>query len=534
MKKKITWHWLLCFLFIAVVCLLPTDTVQAAVEYTYEFDSAKQAYYITDATVTPPENAIVLPTSYNGYPVIGLKGAAFSYEKYIKKIVIPSAYTTIEKGAFSSCRHLEEVEIKAQITTLHGGIFSNCRKLKKITLPDTLKKIETQAFFSCGVKEIVIPKSVTVIEKGAFFDCEELEKVVIKGKIKTLKGSTFNQCPNLKKLNLPNTLKKIETNAISYCGIETITLPASVTTVENAAIASCTNLYQVICKGKNTEFDGVFYGVPTNEVTVVAPKNSTTYTSAMLRRYVVTNSSKFKFRSNGKKMFVGEKKYLQVCNNPYEVEWKTSNASVVDVDESGCLTAKKKGTATITAKINGKKYKYKCTVVKRTEKNVLNIVYNNYVTKDMTDYEKVVAANMFLAQNMEYGRLFWGEEKKSDAIKNALTKGVGTCKGYAYTYKKILDHYGITNKIVKGSATERHLRSCSDHVWNMVKIGTRWYHVDVTWNDPIDKGLDWDYYWSRYLVVSNDKLDDDHKWSKKKYPIASKKAPDKKVTTKKK
>lgn len=57
--------------------------------------------------------------------------------------------------------------------------------------------------------------------------------------------------------------------------------------------------------------------------------------------------------------------------------------SVVSVNSEGLLTEKKTGTATITAKINGKKYTYKITVVKRTEKNVLNIAWSNYVTKAM-------------------------------------------------------------------------------------------------------------------------------------------------------
>jgi uncharacterized protein YjdB len=44
------------------------------------------------------------------------------------------------------------------------------------------------------------------------------------------------------------------------------------------------------------------------------------------------------------------------------VKWSTSNKKIITVDKKGKVTAKKKGSATITAKAGTKSYKCKVTV----------------------------------------------------------------------------------------------------------------------------------------------------------------------------
>ena len=466
MKRKFAWQWLICFLFIAIGCLLPTDTVKAEIDYRYVFQEKEQAYYIEHIWGVEKDEELELPTSYNGYPVVGIKKGALTYNDNVKKVTIPHGYTTIEEWAFSQCDNLEEVIIHGEIKKLNQYTFRDCDKLKTVVLPDTLKTIDDWAFYDCGIQKITLPKSVKKIGDCAFRSCE--------------------------------------------------------------------NLYQLVVKGDRITFgDWVFYEASTNQLTIVAKKGSDAYEYAETNGHWASESTKFKVKLNGKKMFVGEKKKLITYNNPYKVTWKSSNKKVVAIDKEGTITAKKTGKATITAKINGKSYKYKITVVKRNEKNVLNIVWSNYVTKDMTDYEKILAANKWLAQNVTYDKKNYYNGSIpmiSHTAEGALAKGVAVCDGYAYAYQKIIDHYGIENKIVYGSANNGTGSGYVGHAWNLVKIGTRWYHVDVTWNDPVGD-LGWDYVRDDYLLLSNAKMDDDHKWVKKDYPTASKKAPDTNITT---
>ncbi|MCD8396131.1 MAG: Ig-like domain-containing protein [Lachnospiraceae bacterium] len=59
----------------------------------------------------------------------------------------------------------------------------------------------------------------------------------------------------------------------------------------------------------------------------------------------------------------GQTLTLEITGTDSTVTWKSSKASIAKVNSKGKVTAKKKGTATITATVDGVKYKCKITVV---------------------------------------------------------------------------------------------------------------------------------------------------------------------------
>ncbi|MCD7955322.1 MAG: Ig-like domain-containing protein [Lachnospiraceae bacterium] len=61
---------------------------------------------------------------------------------------------------------------------------------------------------------------------------------------------------------------------------------------------------------------------------------------------------------------VGKTKKLKISGTTETVTWKSSNKKVATVSKTGKITAKKAGTATITATVLGKKYKCVVTVSK--------------------------------------------------------------------------------------------------------------------------------------------------------------------------
>ena len=64
---------------------------------------------------------------------------------------------------------------------------------------------------------------------------------------------------------------------------------------------------------------------------------------------------------------------------------------------------------------------------------------------------------------------------KSNIAYGPLIEGYGLCGGYTDAMALFLDYYNIPNfKVI----TE-------NHVWNVVKINDKWYHLDLTWDDPV-------------------------------------------------
>ena len=79
---------------------------------------------------------------------------------------------------------------------------------------------------------------------------------------------------------------------------------------------------------------------------------------------VVQAASSIKISKKKKTLRVGDKYTLKITGTSKKVKWKSSNKKVATVNSKGKVKAKKKGTATITAKVGGKKYKCKITVKK--------------------------------------------------------------------------------------------------------------------------------------------------------------------------
>ena len=63
----------------------------------------------------------------------------------------------------------------------------------------------------------------------------------------------------------------------------------------------------------------------------------------------------------------------------------------------------------------------------------------------------------------------------------ALVEGDAVCQGYTLAYNYLLKQLGIDAVIVISNAM--------NHAWSMVNIDGEYYHVDVTWDDPVPDKL---------------------------------------------
>jgi len=77
--------------------------------------------------------------------------------------------------------------------------------------------------------------------------------------------------------------------------------------------------------------------------------------------YTVQAAS-IKINKTKKTLNVKQTYTLKITGSKKKVKWSSSNKKVATVNAKGKVTAKKKGTATITAKVNGKKYTCKIKV----------------------------------------------------------------------------------------------------------------------------------------------------------------------------
>ncbi len=106
------------------------------------------------------------------------------------------------------------------------------------------------------------------------------------------------------------------------------------------------------------------------------------------------------------------------------------------------------------------------------------------VKSSMTDFEVEVYIHNYLVNNCKYDTTYKAENAHN--MYGALVNGVAVCEGYAYAFQHLCRLAGIQSIVVKGELkTDSKTES---HAWNMVELEGKYYHIDVTSDDPVMNG----------------------------------------------
>ena len=116
-------------------------------------------------------------------------------------------------------------------------------------------------------------------------------------------------------------------------------------------------------------------------------------------------------------------------------------------------------------------------VINATEAKVSEAL--TWIPSNATRFQIVQALHDYLVRNCVYDRSAVNEAvSPSRTAYGALANGKAVCQGYSLAYKLLLRRAGVPAVYVGSDSMQ--------HAWNMVQMeNNAWYHVDVTWDDPI-------------------------------------------------
>ena len=215
----------------------------------------------------------------------------FFGQSKIKNVIIKNGVTSIGGGVFEYCTSLISVTIPNSVTSIGDSAFYNCTSLTSVTIPNTVTSIGDSAFYNCtSLTGVTIPDSVTSIGRSAFSTCKSLISVTIPNSVTSIGRSAFSNCTSLKSVTIPNSVTSIgdyafyvcyftsenfvnnsnveldysskptivDTDAGGFCikdnelvnmrptyAIGEVTIPNSVTSIDDDAFDSCINLKSV-------------------------------------------------------------------------------------------------------------------------------------------------------------------------------------------------------------------------------------------------------------------------------------------------
>ncbi|MBP0971341.1 MAG: leucine-rich repeat protein [Oscillospiraceae bacterium] len=193
---------------------------QAETKRWQDFQYTEQDGCITITGVTFSVNdartSVTVPAQIDGKPVTEIGKEAFIDEACINltEIHLPDSLKKINSNAFYGCFSLRSLTLPDGLETIGTSAFMRS-KIESITIPDSVKEIGAYAFNYCkNLKEIKLPESVTEIPLNAFMNCDALEKAELSPKTTRIGRNAFGGCKSLKTVNMPDTLESFYPGAM--------------------------------------------------------------------------------------------------------------------------------------------------------------------------------------------------------------------------------------------------------------------------------------------------------------------------------
>ena len=182
---------------------------------------------------------------------------AFMYAA-IESFTIPAGITEIGDFAFGGCPNLKAINVEADnsnycsvdgvlfnkdktalmqypignedaaytvpdtVTSILEGAFCYAEFLTDITLPDSLTKIEGDAFGGTSIKSITIPDSVTSIGDYAFEECTSLTEITLSDSLKNIGKLAFAECPLLTDIIIPASVTSVGYGVFEDSGLKSV------------------------------------------------------------------------------------------------------------------------------------------------------------------------------------------------------------------------------------------------------------------------------------------------------------------------
>ncbi|MBQ4140415.1 MAG: leucine-rich repeat protein [Clostridia bacterium] len=222
------------------------------------------------------DKQIVIPSYYEGYPVVGIESNAFK-NSAITSVSIPDTITYIGDYAFYGSQ-ISSVTIHKNVSYMGKGVFENCKQLTSVDYNainceagwitennplgwNTYKYLyylsSEPIFMSCNkLTDINVGNSVEIIPPCLFYGCTNVKNITISYNVEKIYYGAFGGCKNIDKVDFLATNAVAEYNYTGYGYPDTVNIfDGNIATLNFGS-----SVYKI---NKN-----IFYGSSTKEIYV--------------------------------------------------------------------------------------------------------------------------------------------------------------------------------------------------------------------------------------------------------------------------
>ena len=325
---------------------------------------------------------------------------------------------SIGEQAFTNCTGLTEVSLGSAetcVAEIGKRAFNGCTSLKTVAFTN-VKKIVDYAFekaalesadlssvesiganafaFTKNLKTVVFGSSLTTIG-GAAFSMSGLTTVDIPGGVSSIGGSAFSGCNSMVSMTLNEGISVIPNGMVqSGTALETVSLPRSLTKVEQYAFFECGALKTVKYAGTQDQWGKVTVEEYNDPLVAIMGEKTIAVTGVTLDREAL------------ELQLGGAEETLHAAVTPENatnrnVIWKSDNESVVTVGADGKLSAVSAGSATITVSTEDGGFTAACKVTVSEVADDLDISGFRFTVNNPMFTDPLLTENTLTLQKQE-------------------------------------------------------------------------------------------------------------------------------------
>lgn len=211
-----------------------------------------------------------------------MKDGVFFNNKSLTSIQLPNNLKYVWNNAFNGCTSLNEIVIPSTVEAIYNYVFAGCTSLSSVTLNEGCTTLGDHVFKDCPFTSIIFPRTLSSIREYAFEGSGLTSADLSNTKIEYLPNGCFCNCTKLKEVQLPSTLTTPNSgewkneddnnygkNAFQYTAIESIDLTnTNIMSLGDYMFADCPNLKTVkLPSSLKYIWEHAFYKSPLSSIT---------------------------------------------------------------------------------------------------------------------------------------------------------------------------------------------------------------------------------------------------------------------------
>ena len=189
-------------------------------------------------------------------------------------LVIPDDITEIKAYAFHNCKSINTVDLGNTISIGDYAFYGCDNLIGELVIPNSVTNIGYSVFYGCrNLAGVSIGDGVTVVSNAAFYDCRNLSQVTLGKNIETIEmynfdrwavsSVTFNmntvkdwfrEFPEITEVHFGDNVQTITGGAFAHCDIDSVHIPAGVTSIEDYAFSWNQHLRKVTVAPENSVY----------------------------------------------------------------------------------------------------------------------------------------------------------------------------------------------------------------------------------------------------------------------------------------